>query len=72
MIMYTIRSSGISIHAPAGGASAITTSLCTFLAISIHAPAGGASIIQVKKPCHEFISIHAPAGGASSNQSLTF
>ena len=59
------RPDGVSIHAPAGGATYhICTKLCR-CGVSIHAPAGGAT--ELPKLNRDFIevSIHAPAGGAT-------
>ena len=61
------RSTRISIHAPAGGATYTGTFVavvCTL--ISIHAPAGGATSGRAGERDGLSISIHAPAGGATS------
>ena len=56
---------GISIHAPAKGATILLCVLYYRYIISIHAPAKGATMITT---CHIrtlIISIHAPAKGAT-------
>ena len=55
----------ISIHAPAGGATAVVMSNYDVIRISIHAPAGGATKRLFVLPHSLNISIHAPAGGAT-------
>ena len=62
---YSVRCKGISIHAPARGATVSILYLFSDKAISIHAPARGATQFS-----HLFcralqISIHAPARGAT-------
>ena len=58
---------GISIHAPAWGATAGAQDLAHVLAISIHAPAWGATFCGPMHPVRRYrISIHAPAWGATS------
>ncbi len=58
----------ISIHAPAGGATAVAATQGEDLTISIHAPAGGATCSSVSVSSSPSISIHAPAGGATSQR----
>ena len=57
---------GISIHAPAWGATSPYIYIRVCIHISIHAPAWGATWLRrvVSNPQH-FISIHAPAWGAT-------
>ena len=56
---------GISIHAPARGATGIGTAVKKSAAISIHAPARGATLAAVLVYKAGEISIHAPARGAT-------
>ena len=56
----------ISIHAPARGATARSTSTSARSGISIHAPARGATGKTLFLSREEAISIHAPARGATS------
>ena len=56
---------GISIHAPAGGATAGGDLVRRLDVISIHAPAGGATATGTGTAADYIISIHAPAGGAT-------
>ena len=59
---------GISIHAPAEGATWVTFSIIWQILISIHAPAEGATMhYQVFLPQYN-ISIHAPAKGATAQR----
>ena len=60
----------ISIHAPAGGATAPFYAQLEQMLISIHAPAGGATLYS--SVCHRGtkISIHAPAGGATLREKV--
>ncbi len=55
----------VSIHAPAGGATA--QAFCDYQnqRVSIHAPAGGATIDDMGRSRWSAVSIHAPAGGAT-------
>ena len=57
--------SGISIHAPARGATGIGTAVKKSAAISIHAPARGATLAALLVYKAGEISIHAPARGAT-------
>ena len=57
--------SGISIHAPAKGATQIADALKAVCAISIHAPAKGATRTAQGAGKGAEISIHAPAKGAT-------
>ena len=59
---------GVSIHAPAGGATEITQTNSIFPNVSIHAPAGGATAAGHVFEGSGAVSIHAPAGGATQNQ----
>ena len=61
---YTLNN-GISIHAPAKGATHNFFVLDGSLSISIHAPAKGATTVGAKEPQKQEISIHAPAKGAT-------
>ena len=56
----------ISIHAPAKGATSLSSSFSSSLSISIHAPAKGATSPLFKRFITITISIHAPAKGATS------
>ena len=60
--------SGISIHAPARGATVDVDYLTFNLNISIHAPARGATDELAKSVYCFLISIHAPARGATKQQ----
>ncbi len=55
----------VSIHAPAGGATACPPLVRAVGGVSIHAPAGGATHKSVAKNLPKRVSIHAPAGGAT-------
>ena len=57
---------GISIHAPARGATCGYQSECRHWRISIHAPARGATRFTVHGYTLVSISIHAPARGATA------
>ena len=57
---------GISIHAPARGATQQEQNKAQGNYISIHAPARGATIYQIVQSISNPISIHAPARGATS------
>ncbi len=57
---------GISIHAPAGGATQFFLYSAAIPFISIHAPAGGATLREMLPYYSIDISIHAPAGGATA------
>ena len=57
--------SGISIHAPARGATVPTIGNVLFVEISIHAPARGATVLASAFNMDKAISIHAPARGAT-------
>ena len=56
---------GISIHAPARGATASPSCTLMFTEISIHAPARGATLNSKHINTAVTISIHAPARGAT-------
>ena len=56
----------VSIHAPAGGATATSASWTRKALVSIHAPAGGATGVSVSRDLVQIVSIHAPAGGATA------
>ena len=61
----------VSIHAPAGGATAAFFLLLPASGVSIHAPAGGATDSPpTMTQSIPFVSIHAPAGGATSSPTL--
>ena len=63
---------GISIHAPAGGATTRRRKGGEWRGnISIHAPAGGATDDFAHAASVLCISIHAPAGGATDARHLT-
>ena len=55
----------ISIHAPARGATSMSTSKSSTISISIHAPARGATHNGKNVEITGKISIHAPARGAT-------
>ena len=68
----TSRHPNVSIHAPAGGATATSARVCRAYCVSIHAPAGGAtSGRSYSQPAGTMVSIHAPAGGATSSARTT-
>ena len=56
---------GVSIHAPAGGATLSSSEPQISLNVSIHAPAGGATLYVFARLIVIVVSIHAPAGGAT-------
>ncbi len=56
---------GVSIHAPAGGATHDGGALLIGKGVSIHAPAGGATRMVARGYAPDRVSIHAPAGGAT-------
>ena len=58
--------SGISIHAPARGATQYVKRSFYHFIISIHAPARGATSLVVSGISCGIISIHAPARGATA------
>ncbi|MFR3226789.1 MAG: hypothetical protein ACLTNY_07515, partial [Blautia massiliensis (ex Durand et al. 2017)] len=60
-----IAALGISIHAPAWGATDIPCVRHDEDGISIHAPAWGATVFSDKLVCQLEISIPAPAWGAT-------
>ncbi len=63
---YQLSVFGISIHAPARGATGQNTiGFNNFYIISIHAPARGATQVTLILPLEAKISIHAPARGAT-------
>ena len=55
----------VSIHAPAGGATAMYGPGGIQERVSIHAPAGGATESPPDRRRLPQVSIHAPAGGAT-------
>ena len=60
------RAAGVSIHAPARGATYLFYILIIMIDVSIHAPARGATLKAVYKlRCYLYVSIHAPARGAT-------
>ena len=63
--MHRASELGISIHAPAKGATAELEIIFAWLMISIHAPAKGATPQQLNNIYKKKISIHAPAKGAT-------
>ena len=60
------RQVGLSIHAPARGATEQVLRIYFKLDLSIHAPARGATIIAYKYAPASMLSIHAPARGATA------
>ena len=62
---------GISIHAPAKGATPKRTRVMWRVLISIHAPAKGATGTILFIEGVSFISIHAPAKGATAKITKT-
>ena len=65
-ILRALRRAGISIHAPAWGATILKVIIeVNEIAISIHAPAWGATELRCTTCGQEIISIHAPAWGAT-------
>ena len=65
LIFCLVRNLGISIHAPAWGATSLRPFIQSRHDISIHAPAWGATGIRLLAPEPYSISIHAPAWGAT-------
>ena len=57
---------GVSIHAPARGATRIMEFKPLFRAVSIHAPARGATLKDADMLLVFDVSIHAPARGATN------
>ena len=57
---------GVSIHAPARGATIVGTRLRLLRRVSIHAPARGATVSLPLSAVPLKVSIHAPARGATS------
>ena len=60
-----ISAGGISIHAPARGATLADALNWAGVSISIHAPARGATAAARRSTDGRIISIHAPARGAT-------
>jgi len=58
---------GVSIHAPARGATSNFRKFDRLALVSIHAPARGATILDERKPLCYTVSIHAPARGATDS-----
>ena len=56
---------GVSIHAPAWGATSCIIALQGDNKVSIHAPAWGATLNTANMPTVLIVSIHAPAWGAT-------
>ena len=56
---------GVSIHAPAWGATVSHDSLACSISVSIHAPAWGATLELRDTELWHLVSIHAPAWGAT-------
>jgi len=56
---------GVSIHAPARGATDDLPEIKRLIEVSIHAPARGATIFSRLRNRKEEVSIHAPARGAT-------
>ena len=59
---------GVSIHAPAWGATASLLPITLLRFVSIHAPAWGATYPILSVAATGLVSIHAPAWGATSCQ----
>ena len=64
----TPRLAGVSIHAPAWGATARTCADCGREFVSIHAPAWGATRVGRHDTKMGSVSIHAPAWGATRKE----
>ena len=60
-----LRVAGVSIHAPAWGATSPWPAMRAAAAVSIHAPAWGATDGQRENGDDALVSIHAPAWGAT-------
>ena len=60
--------SGVSIHAPARGATLFDDVYKVSHSVSIHAPARGATEIRLCKASRRDVSIHAPARGATTKE----
>ena len=71
MMPLALAWAGISIHAPAWGATVRKATLNCVDIISIHAPAWGATVWKTLLDEFVEISIHAPAWGATSSASWT-
>ena len=56
---------GVSIHAPARGATSASMQQPPITPVSIHAPARGATLKLTVPPQGDEVSIHAPARGAT-------
>jgi len=65
-----IRSSVVSIHAPAWGATKSSGVWVTPDYVSIHAPAWGATEADGQRRFRYIVSIHAPAWGATLSEAL--
>ena len=65
-ITYRLNIMGVSIHAPAWGATVEDLTKRLNLIVSIHAPAWGATKSDDHKRPFFRVSIHAPAWGATS------
>ena len=62
---------GVSIHAPARGATCVAAHSTNPCGVSIHAPARGATTIPRHPAPSLVVSIHAPARGATQTSFLT-
>ena len=58
----TTRDETVSIHAPARGATPVSTAAYTRIKVSIHAPARGATSPETPIESKLYVSIHAPTG----------
>ena len=59
------KAKGVSIHAPARGATESLNRFRTIISVSIHAPARGATAFANHQFSKSWVSIHAPARGAT-------
>ena len=62
--VFCVRT-GVSIHAPVGGATSAALRDSGASAVSIHAPVGGATMAVRDQGKVVRVSIHAPVGGAT-------
>ena len=67
LLSYQCHNCGVSIHAPAWGATGNTAAHLAVALVSIHAPAWGATWLSVHADQFDEVSIHAPAWGATSD-----
>ena len=69
---FLFGNKGVSIHAPARGATNQSKYSLIRVKVSIHAPARGATPWGITFPLGKAVSIHAPARGATLSQMCSF